>query len=169
MLFPLLSALALVVFQYKRFFIFEIPCAFHGQIEIDQMPVKLWSVDAGELGIFADFDAAGAAHAGSVHHNRIHADQGLDPYWFCEVGYGFHHNHRPDSPYDTDFFASVQNRLDSMGSKSLHPIGTVVRGNNDFITDGSHFIFEDDQVLVFRGNMEITLLPASFKAGQSDE
>ena len=51
----------------------------HQLVVVDLVPVELGAVHAGELGFASHRDAAPAAHAGAVHHDRIQADDGLDP------------------------------------------------------------------------------------------
>ena len=48
--------------------------ALHGLVEIDQMAVEVRAVHAGELRLAADGQAAAAAHARAVDHDRVHAD-----------------------------------------------------------------------------------------------
>ena len=43
----------------------------HQHAEVDLVPVELRPVDADELGLAADADAAAATHAGAVHHDRV--------------------------------------------------------------------------------------------------
>ena len=45
--------------------------ALHGLVKVHLMPVKLRSVHAGKFHLSPDRYAAGAAHAGAVHHDRV--------------------------------------------------------------------------------------------------
>ena len=65
-------------------------------VEVDQVAVELGAVDAGELGLAADGDAAAAAHAGAVDHDRVQRDDGLDAVLAREVGDGLHHGYGAD-------------------------------------------------------------------------
>ena len=42
----------------------------HQVVEVDLVAVEVGAVDAGELDLVADLDAAAAAHAGAVDHDR---------------------------------------------------------------------------------------------------
>ena len=48
-------------------------------VPIDQMPVELGAVNAGEACFAADFHPAPAAHAGAVDHHRVQADHRATP------------------------------------------------------------------------------------------
>lgn len=49
--------------------------AAHRRIKVDFMSVKIWTVDAGKTHLAIDNEAAAAAHAGTVDHDRVHGGQ----------------------------------------------------------------------------------------------
>ena len=60
------------------------------------MSVKVRAVHAGEFGLTAHDDAASAAHARPIDHDRVHADDRLDAIFLGEQANELHHDERPD-------------------------------------------------------------------------
>ena len=116
------------------------------------MAVKLRSVHTGKFYFVPHSQTAGAAHAGSVHHDRIHADDGVDPQFFCQQTDKFHHNHRSDGNHQIVFlFLILHQILDHIGYHAFSLIGTVVCCHVK-IADFFHLLFQDHQVFVFRAH-----------------
>ncbi len=58
----------------RAFFLFAVNLlTLHDGIPVDKEGVEFRTVDAGELDLVAKLDAAAAAHAGAVDHNRVEA------------------------------------------------------------------------------------------------
>src|SRR5208283_4607280 len=55
-------------------------------LEVDFGSVELRTIHAGKLTLVVHQHAAAAAHAGTVHHDRVQADHGLDAQRRCDVG-----------------------------------------------------------------------------------
>ena len=50
----------------------------HSLVKIDKVTVKIGAVHTGKLCLAAHGEAAAAAHARAVNHNRVHGHDGLD-------------------------------------------------------------------------------------------
>src|ERR1051326_6799120 len=79
-LFGIVLAIARTSEAVERFLLL---LAVHGvalreDAEIDVVRVELRTVDAGELALVADQDAAAAAHPGAVDHDGVEADDGVN-------------------------------------------------------------------------------------------
>src|SRR5579864_6948743 len=61
----------------------------HGKV--DAMRVELGTVDAGEFALTVDQHTATTAHAGTVDHDRVEADDGVDVFLACHLGDSLHH------------------------------------------------------------------------------
>ena len=75
------------------------------EAEIDLMCVELRSVDTDKLRFAAHLDAAPAAHAGSVDHDRIQRRNRLDFVRSCQLGNGTHHRNRTCGEHNADIFS----------------------------------------------------------------
>ena len=69
----------------------------HQQIKIDQMGVEVRTIDAGKFGLAAHLDATDTAHAGTIDHNRIEADNRRNLVGQSCCRHGAHHRHRADA------------------------------------------------------------------------
>ena len=65
-------------------------------VEVDLVRVEERAVDAGELRLAADGDAAAAAHARAVDHDRIERDERVQPVRSRRLRDRAHHRHRAD-------------------------------------------------------------------------
>ena len=91
------------------------------------MSVKLRSVHACELHFPANAHTAGAAHAGSVHHDRVKADNGGDAQFLGESAHEFHHDHGTDGNTDIVLLTFIFNQvLDDLGNHALALIRTII-------------------------------------------
>jgi hypothetical protein len=67
----MLAALALPIVQGLFFFRDVSTLTGSQQIPIYLMCIEIRPIDAGKLGLSADYHAATPAHAGTIHHNRV--------------------------------------------------------------------------------------------------
>jgi hypothetical protein len=65
-------------FQRALFFIAVNPLAGKHELPINLVPIEFRTVNTDELGNSAYGNAAAAAHAGAVDHNRVEANYGGD-------------------------------------------------------------------------------------------
>src|SRR5436305_14148329 len=68
-----------LIARERRFFLFAVHrVPLHEHVEVDVVRVELGAVDACELALAADEDAAAAAHPGANDHDRVQADDRAD-------------------------------------------------------------------------------------------
>ena len=101
--------------------------AAHRFVEINQMAVEVRTVDTGELGFAADRDAAAAAHAGAVDHDRVHADDGLDPELLGQLADKLHHDQRSDRDHQVILVAVLNQLLQLVGDEALVAVRPINR------------------------------------------
>src|SRR5579864_2292986 len=118
----------------------------HG--EVDAMRVELGTVDTSELALAVDQDAATAAHASAVDHDRVEADDGVDVFLACHLGDSLHHYDWAHGHNQVDAGAVLNQLAELVGDETFVGVATVVGGNHERIADGAHFRLEDDQFLV---------------------
>ena len=95
------------------------PQARHQVVEVDQVAVEVGAVDAGELHLVADLDAAAAAHAGAVDHHRVQADDGADAVRPRRLGAALHHHRRADRDHLVDVGMARDRLLEAGGDAAL--------------------------------------------------
>src|ERR1035437_5152364 len=122
--------------------------AHHEVVKIDQMTIKVGAVNAGELDLVTDLDAAATAHAGAIHHDRVDADHGFDLGCTCGLGTGFHHHRRTDGDDLVDIGMRLKRDLDAVGDKTFHAGRAVVGAQDQFVADGPEGVFPEHQILV---------------------
>ena len=75
------------------------------------MTVEIRTVHTGELRLAAHGQAAAAAHARSVDHDRVHADSRFNTVFLRELANEFHHNQRANSNDFVVLLAAVYQAL----------------------------------------------------------
>src|SRR5450756_1279259 len=136
----------------RLLFLLEIlPLAGHQQIEVDLVPVELRPVDADELRLAADADAAAATHAGAVHHDRVEADEGLDAIRLRGLGAELHHDRWADGVDQVDA-AGFAELLERLGDQAVTAAAAVIGGDDQLVTDLPHLVLPDQQALVAGGD-----------------
>ena len=122
-------------------------------VEVDKVAVELGPVDAGEFHRVAHGDTAGPAHARSVDHHAVHADNGFEPYLLGEEGDKLHHGERPDG--DAVGIGRLEGSgvggaegLDFGGDKSMLAVGTVVGHDKEVVAYVAHLVLEEEQAFV---------------------
>jgi len=117
--------------------------------EVYQVCVKFRAVDADELRLAAYGGAAAAAHTGTVDHDRIEADDGIDPRRTGHVADGFHHDNRADAHDKSNLVGAAlfDYLFQDIGDKTVMSVSAVIGGD---IKGGArllHFFFEDEHSL----------------------
>ena len=93
--------------------------AAHGLVKIDLVAVEIRAVHAGEFHFAADGQAAAAAHARAVHHDRVHGDDGfLAVFLRCQAD-EFHHDQRPNGDDLVEALATFQQLFERRGDVAL--------------------------------------------------
>ena len=90
---------AFVLFVFFKGFFFVVFISiepYHHQVEINLMAVKLRPVNANELRLAVDFNAAAAAHPGAVNHNGVQRYLRGNVKLPCNLAAKFHHYSRPN-------------------------------------------------------------------------
>ena len=103
--------------------------SLHGLIKINQMTVKLRAINTGKLHLTIHHQSACAAHSGSVHHNRVHGDNGGNLKFSGEQADKLHHDHGSDGHTEIVFLTLIHKCLQLLASVSVESVGTVIRGN----------------------------------------
>ena len=121
------------------------------------MAVKIGNVYAGEFRLAADGQAAAAAHAGPVDHDRIHADSCFDAVLFGKFANKLHHNQRPDRNDFVVLLALLDKLFKRVRDKALCAVGAVVRLNDKSITDGFELILKNHQIFISKADNGVNL------------
>ena len=79
----------------------------HSLIKIYKMAVKFRSVYTGKLHLAVHKQTTGTAHAGTVYHDRVHADNCRNSQFFCQQTDKLHHNQRSDCDTTVILFALI--------------------------------------------------------------
>src|SRR5574341_217738 len=121
--------------------------ARHEIFEVDLVAVEVRPVDARELDLAADLDAAAAAHAGAVDHDRVHAHHGLDAARPRRLGAGFHHHRRTDGDDFFDIRMFLQREVDAVGDEAADAHRAIIGAQNQLLADAFEFVLPEDQVV----------------------
>src|SRR5579862_5130086 len=124
----------------------------HQHCEIHLVPIELGAVDAGEFTLTINEHAAAAAHAGSVNHDRVQADDGVDVLLTGHLRYGLHHHDRSNCDDQIDTRAILDQLPQLVGDEALVGIAAVVGREHQGIADGSHLGFKNHQLFIARSN-----------------
>ncbi len=122
------------------------PQTRHQVVEVHLVAVEVGPVDAGELDLVADLDAAAAAHAGAVDHHRVQADDGLDLVCARRFGAALHHDRRADGDHLVDVGVFGDRLLDAFGDEALDARRAVVGADDQLVADGAELALPEHQV-----------------------
>jgi hypothetical protein len=117
-------------------------------VEVDQVAVEIRAVYAGELHVPAHRDAAGAAHAGAIHHDRIEADNGRYAGRPGDFAARLHHRDRPDGDHFADVFFAGQDVGQRVGDEAVAAVAAVVGSDNQFVAAIPELVFPEHQVAI---------------------
>ena len=132
---------------------------FHGLVEVDQMTVELGAVDARELHLAANCDAASTAHAGTVDHHGVERDNGRQVVLLGEQRYKLHHRQGTDGDTAVVLFAALNQLFNLVGHQSFLAIAAVIGDNVEVIASGTHTILEENQTFVASTDNHIASYP----------
>ncbi len=135
------------IFVGPGFLLLEALLAGQQLLEVDLMAVEVGPVDAGELHLAADGDAARAAHAGAVHHDRVEGDHGLDPERPRRLDAGIHHRHRADRDDEVGLVV-FQHVLQRGGDEAGPAVAAVIGADQQVVGIVAEFVFPEHEVLV---------------------
>src|SRR5512146_3532427 len=124
--------------------------ALHQHFKVHQRSIELRSVTTGELALAAKQNAAPAAHAGAIHHDRIETDQCLDSERTGNAGNGTHHGHGANGEHKVDMPASIEKTVELVRYEPLLAVSAVIGHNVGFVAGLADFIFEDHQLFAAR-------------------
>ena len=134
--------------------------AAHELVIIDLVAVKIRAVDTGELHLAADRDAA---HTGSVDHDRVQRNDGLDAERLGRLGDKLHHRDRADGEDLVILNAGLEQLLQLDGHETVFAVGAVVGHEIQMVTGLLELVFENDDVLVTEANDHIGFDASLFK------
>ena len=120
-------------------------------VPIDQGSIKLRTVDADELGLASDGQAAGATHTRSVHHDGVEGNVGREIVFLGQEAAELHHDRRTDGKDLVDVLL-VDEFLDTNGYHAFLAVATVIGHDDEFVAGTANFLFHDDQFLVSSGD-----------------
>ena len=145
--------LNLLAEQVAGFFVFvTLPVEVHlaaleTLVPVDLVTIKVRAVDAGELGLAADGEAAAAAHAGAVDHDRAHGNGGGDAVRLGGLGDELHHHGRADGEDLVILVAVLDELLERVGHETLFAVSAVVRHQLENAGDLAELILKDHKIL----------------------
>ena len=111
------------------------------------MRVELGAVDAGELALAGDGEAAAAAHARAVYHYGVQAGVGLYAVGAGDLGHVLHHYDGTAGQDAVVLDAALNELLELVGDEAGLSVGTVVGGYVEVIAGGAELVLHDDDVL----------------------
>ena len=117
-------------------------------IEVDQVAVEIRAVHAGELHVAAHRDAAGTAHSGAIHHDRIEADDGRNAGGPGDFAARLHHRDGPDGDHFTDVLFGGQDVGQRVGDEAVAAVAAIIGGDNEFVATFAELIFPEHQVAI---------------------
>src|SRR5271169_3328593 len=112
------------------------------------MRVEFWAVDAGELALAVDQNAAAAAHAGAINHDRVETDHRVDVFLAGHFSNGLHHHDRTYGQNQVDAGAVLNQLAKFVGDKALVGVTAVVGGDHERVAHRTHFWLENYQLFV---------------------
>ena len=124
--------------------------AAHRLVKIDLVAVKVRAVYAGKLRFAANGQAAAAAHARAVYHDRIHGNNGLLVVFLCGEADELHHDQRADGDDLVKTLAVFKQRLQRGGDIALFAVGAVVRHQREVVGASLEFVFQNHEILIPR-------------------
>ena len=121
------------------------------------MAVKVRAVNACELGLAANGQTAAAAHAGTVNHDGVHGNDGLDAVRTGGLADKLHHNHRADGDYGIVLVARVDQLLEHLRNQCLAAVRAVIGHDVQVGAGVLHLVLEDDDVLAAETGDQVNL------------
>ena len=111
------------------------------------MPVEIGPVHAREFHRVTDGNAAGTAHARTIHHYGIEADHRPDSVGTGKFGAGFHHRERADGDYLVDILMLFQDLVQNYSHKTLCTVRSVVGSDKEFIRISGKAVIPEHEFL----------------------
>ena len=121
--------------------------ALQQAVPVHQVRVKLGAVDAGELALAGDAQAAAAAHARAVYHYGVQAGVGLYAVGAGDLRHVLHHDDGAAGQHAVVLDAALNELLELVGDEAGLAVGAVVGGYVEVIAGGAELVFHDDDVL----------------------
>ena len=137
--------------------------AFDGFIKINQIAVKVRSIDAGKLRFTANSDAAATAHTRSVNHEGAHADHAGNVILLGHEGRKLHHGKGPNGKDLIELDAAFDEFFELIGDKAMVAEGTIIGTGMKIGTGCFHFILENDTFFISESSNEINLVASLMK------
>ncbi len=117
-------------------------------VEVHQVAVEIGAVHAGELHLAADRDAAGSAHPGAVHHDRIQADHGRNAEGPCDFAHAFIIGIGPMATTSRTFFSLASTSASACGHEAVASVTAIVGGDDQFVAALAELLFPEHQVAI---------------------
>ena len=117
-------------------------------VEVDQVAVEIRAVHAGELHVAAHRDAAGPAHSGAIHHDRIEADDGRNAGGPRDFAARLHHRDGPDGDHFADVLFVGQHVGQRVGDEAVAAVAAIVGGDDQFVAALAELLFPEHQVAI---------------------
>ena len=111
------------------------------------MTVKFRTVYAGKFHFISYHNTTGSAHAGTVHHDRVHADNSRNVQFLCCQAAEFHHDHRTNRYAVIIYFSFFCYQVfDHFCYHSASSVRTVIGCNIEIACHFGKFLFQDNQI-----------------------
>ena len=121
--------------------------AVHHPRPVHLVAVEFRPVHADEPGLAAHGDAAAAAHARAVDHDRVEGYEGLHAEWPRGLGAEAHHDGRAYGHDDVGHRGLLAELLEWLGDEGLAAGRAVIRHHDVLVREGSHLVLHDEEVL----------------------
>ncbi len=103
-------------------FLFSVCCVtFHQLVKVDLMSVEVRTINTSKFDLTTNIDTAAAAHAGTIDHDWVEGNDGLDCFWSGDFGNKLHHWNWADSDNCIVLSALVDELLEFNGYKAFSP------------------------------------------------
>ena len=99
--------------------------AVHCFVEIYQMSVEIGTVNTCEFSLAANSQTATATHTGTIDHDGVHGNGGLDIVLLGQLRNKLHHYQRADSDNFVVLVAFLDQSLQCIGNQTLEPLVLV--------------------------------------------
>ena len=136
----------------------------HRFVEIDLEPVEFGAIDTGEDGLAAHRDAAGAAHARTIDHQRIERYDRRQGVLLGRERHELHHNHRTDGHADVVLLAPVVDQVFDQGRyHTFEAFAAVVGSDVEIVRYTGHLLGIDQHRLGLGTDDDIRFHPVFVK------
>lgn len=107
-------------------------------VKIYGVAVKFGPVNTDKFCLPCHGDPTAPAHASTINHKGVEADNGFDSMLFGQFRDGSHHDSRTDGNNQVDLFPIVDEPFQLIGNKSMATCRPVIRSDEKFKAEIPH-------------------------------